>query len=318
MTDETAFTAYEDPHKALAQQSPFDVQVLLAGQLTQSSIDMYRRDVAAYQAWAQSHDLDTLNALTLAAWRDDLALSTTMSPNTINRMLAAVKRVVKQAASKGMVDAHVAMQFETLRGVKVKALKSRLKDHARTRIEPDDMRRLCETPDASTLIGKRDAALLATLASSGLRASELASLTSGQMRKQGKGYVLQVKGKTDIEYRDAHLSHEAHSLIMAWIDARLAAGIVSAYIFTAFAGRGGRATAEPMSETSVWLIVRKYAQQEKLAHVKPHDFRRFVGTQLARRDIRKAQLALGHKSIEVTARHYVLDRLEAGETDNLY
>jgi integrase len=52
--------------------------------------------------------------------------------------------------------------------------------------------------------------------------------------------------------------------------------------------------------------------------VKPHDFRRFVGTQLAAKDIRKAQLALGHKSIEVTARHYVLDELKVGLTDNLY
>ncbi len=318
MTDQ-ALTHHDDQHQVPATQSPFDVQVLLAGQLTQSSIDMYRRDVAAYQEWAAGRGLDTLNPLTLADWRDDLALRSDMSPNTINRMISAVKRVVKQAASKGMIDATVAMQFETLRGVKVKALKTRLKDHARTRIEPDDMRRLCESPDQSTLVGKRDAALLATLASSGLRASELATLTSGQVRKQGsKGYVLQVKGKTDIDYRDAHLSREAHSLIMAWIDARLAAGVTSPYIFTSFAGRGGRATEEAMSETAVWLTVQKYAKQTGLEHVKPHDFRRFVGTQLTRRDIRKAQLALGHKSIEVTARHYVLDRLEAGETDNLY
>ena len=32
--------------------------------------------------------------------------------------------------------------------------------------------------------------------------------------------------------------------------------------------------------------------------------------QFAAKDIRKAQKALGHKSIEVTARHYVLGELE--------
>ena len=56
------------------------------------------------------------------------------------------------------------------------ALKERIKDNARVRIEPEDMRRLCEFPDRSTLLGVRDAALLATLAGSGLRVSELASL----------------------------------------------------------------------------------------------------------------------------------------------
>jgi hypothetical protein len=31
-----------------------------------------------------------------------------------------------------------------------------------------------------------------------------------------------------------------------------------------------------------------------------------------------AQKALGHKRIETTARHYILDELEAGITDTLY
>lgn len=55
-----------------------------------------------------------------------------------------------------------------------------------------------------------------------------------------------------------------------------------------------------------------------LSHIKPHDFRRFVGTQSARKDIRQAQKALGHKRIDTTARHYVLDELETGLTDHLY
>ena len=62
----------------------------------------------------------------------------------------------------------------------------------------------------------------------------------------------------------------------------------------------------------MWKIVQKYANLCDLSHVKPHDFRRFVGTQLAASDFRKAQKALGHKSIETTARHYVLDTLKVG------
>jgi integrase len=64
--------------------------------------------------------------------------------------------------------------------------------------------------------------------------------------------------------------------------------------------------------------VRKYARQCGLPAVKPHDFRRFVGTQLAKRDIRQAQKALGHKRLETTAQHYVLDELQVGLTDGLY
>lgn len=77
-------------------------------------------------------------------------------------------------------------------------------------------------------------------------------------------------------------------------------------------------TGKPLSPGAVWRIVRSYADQVGLSHIKPHDFRRFVGTQLARKDIRKAQKALGHKRLETTAQHYVLDELEPGLTDELY
>jgi len=73
-----------------------------------------------------------------------------------------------------------------------------------------------------------------------------------------------------------------------------------------------------MSLTAVWQAVQQYAAAVGLRHVKPHDFRRFVGTELAKRDIRLAQKALGHKRIETTARHYVLDELAGGLTDGLY
>ncbi len=76
--------------------------------------------------------------------------------------------------------------------------------------------------------------------------------------------------------------------------------------------------AAPVSTVNVWCTVQDYADQAGLSHIKPHDVRRFVGTQLAKRDIRKVQKALGHKRIDTTAQHYVLDELEEGLTDGLY
>ena len=73
-----------------------------------------------------------------------------------------------------------------------------------------------------------------------------------------------------------------------------------------------------MHLSAAWRAVQRYAQHVGLAHVKLHDFRRFVGTELARRDIRLAQKALGHKRIETTARHYVLDELAGGLAVDLY
>src|SRR5436853_7818616 len=86
---------------------PFDIERMLAGQLSASSIAMYKRDVRAYQAFCESHRLSPLSALTLTSWRDGLVMHATLSPNTINSMLASVKRVVIAAAARHLSYTHV-------------------------------------------------------------------------------------------------------------------------------------------------------------------------------------------------------------------
>ena len=287
---------------------------LLAGQLAPSSMAMYQRDFAAYAAFAAS-PAALLDAATLARWRTHLAQETQMSPNTINRMLSAVKRLMREAAVQGYIAHETAAAFADISGVKAAALKERIKETARVRIEPIAMRKICDAPAAERLIGLRDTALLASLASSGLRVSELAVLRRQQVRAKGSGYVVLVRGKNDVEYREAPLSREAHAHMMRWLAER---PVDSDYVFTSFAGRGERASARPLSASAVWRIVRKYADTAGVDDVKPHDFRRFVGTQLAHSNLRMAQKALGHKRLETTARHYILDELEAGLTDGLY
>jgi integrase/recombinase XerD len=287
---------------------------ILAGQLAPSSIAKYRQDLTAYVTYAGGVAA-ALDPATLARYRAHLASNTRLSPNTINRQLAAVKRLMKEAAQQGYVAADVAAAFGQVPGVRTVAMKDRTKRHARTRIAPQDMRRLCEAPDQRTLIGLRDAALLATMASSGARIAEVVSLTTGQIQEADGGYLISIRGKNDAEFRAAPLSREAHRLIRAWLDAR---PVASPFVFTSWAGRGGRPTTKALSAAAAWKIVRHYAAQVDIEHIKPHDFRRFVGTQLAKKDIRVAQKALGHKKIETTAKHYVLDELAAGLTDDLY
>jgi site-specific recombinase XerD len=300
------------PHPP-ALPDDFDASIL-AGQLAPSSIAMYTRDFRAYIAYA-GNMAAALEPATLARWRTHLAQDTNKSPNTINRMISAVKRLMREAAVQGFIAAEVAGAFDQIRGVKSAALKDRIKQNARVKIEPADMREVVDSPDRARLIGVRDQAILSTLAGSGLRVSELAKLKSSQIRAKGSSYVVLVKGKNDVEFREAPLSCEAHGHIAEWLQAR---PVPSEYVFTAFDGRGERLSARPMSVVAVWTVVRSYTEAAGLADVKPHDFRRFVGTQLARQNIRQAQKALGHKRLETTARHYVLDELEPGLTDNLY
>lgn len=289
---------------------------ILAGQLAPSSIAKYRQDWAAYQAWCRDAGRAATDAAALAAWRTHLATDTARSPNSINRMLAACKRIVKEGAGQGLLDAATALAFGQVAGVKPSALRDRLKPDARTRITPAEMRRLCDAPDAATLRGLRDRALLHTLAASGVRIGELCALQVGHIVQRDGGHFLQVLGKGQAEPREAHLTREAYQAIRAWLGAR---PVLSQYVFTSFGGRGaGRALGTPITVAGAWQAICAYATAAGLVHVKPHDLRRFVGTQLAKQDIRKAQKALGHKRIDTTARHYVLDELEPGGTEGLY
>lgn len=295
----------------------FDTSIL-TGQVRQSTISMYKRDFGAYVDFAGGIDA-ALNPAMLAQWRTTLS-KTGKSPNTINRMLASVRSLLKEAATQGYISQEVAARFESVKGVKVSALRGNLKKDARTRITPADMRRLCEAPDVTTLAGKMHRALLLTMASSGIRVSEVVTLTPGQIEKrvQGRktGYIVRVTGKTDTEAREAPLSTEAWEAIQTWLVAR---PVSSGYIFTGFGGRGSR---DPQSthihQVSAWEIIKRYAKACNLESVKPHDFRRFVGTNLAKSDPRQAQKALGHKSIDTTYKHYVLDEMEVGLTEGLF
>src|SRR5215212_2123021 len=93
------------PGVALVAVEPSGLAVLdpgmLAGQLAPSSILQYRRDLAHYGAWCAGQGAPPLDAASLARWRAALAgEDSTTAAATINRRLAAVKRLVKEGAAQ--------------------------------------------------------------------------------------------------------------------------------------------------------------------------------------------------------------------------
>jgi site-specific recombinase XerD len=312
---------------------PFN-QRIVAGTVSPRSLQKYAEHFRAYCAFAATADA-ARNPATLARWRTALVAQEdpVLAPDTINLKLAAIRSIMAAAAEQGYLPGDVADAFRRVRGVSVKALKARRSPHRRQRITATQMRALCEAPDASTLKGVRDRALLHTLASSGMRASATATLTYPQITQTDQGMGIWMQDKNDTEPRLCLLSREAWQWLDQWRTARMdlaeqvladdadrAKGIMSGKtVFLAFDGRGERRLSPyAMTPTAIWQVVQQYAREIGMAHIKPHDFRRFLGTRLAAQDIRVAQKALGHKDIRTTALHYVLDELTLGQSDDLY
>ena len=188
---------------------------ILAGQVAPTSIKMYERDFRAYLKFAVTPE-NALQSETLARWRTVLVNETRMSPNTINRMLSAVKRLMAEAASQGYTTHDNADNFKRIHGVKVGAMKERVRIANRVRIDKEIMRTIVSSVNTGTLIGLRNKALLATLASSGLRIGEFTRLKREQLRRSGKEYLLHMyaeQGKNQTEDRDALISQEAAEAI---------------------------------------------------------------------------------------------------------
>lgn len=307
----------------------FDTSIL-AGTKSANTIDQYRAHFTAYCAFAGSFAAAT-QAPTLARWRQSLyETGYTLNDGTakpysvaaINQRLAAIRGIMSEAAQQGFVSHELAEQFKGVKGLKTSANRGRKNSHSRTAISKADMNRLIDAPDMGTPAGAMHRSLLLTLATCGMRVSEAVNLKITDIQWEtndgGAGWVAYVLGKNMDKPEARPLAKQAKQAIDQWLLVRAGLGVQSEFIFTGFGGRGSRQpSAQPINRVSAWEIVQRYAKATDLAHVKPHDFRRYVGTQLAKKDIRLAQKQLGHKRIETTAQHYVLDAVAVGTTDDL-
>ncbi len=92
--------------------TPWPDPALLTGHLAPRSLVEYARDAAAYVRFC-GPDAEALDATALARWRTHLAQATTLSPHTINRMLAAVKRLLREGTYR-QITRHFARRVRSL------------------------------------------------------------------------------------------------------------------------------------------------------------------------------------------------------------
>ena len=174
-----------------------------------------------------------------------------------------------------------------------------------------DMDRLLEAPDASTVAGRRDAAILELFYASGLRLSELVGLDLEDVNLAGR--VVRVMGKGAKERLVPFNQATARALRAMMADhASLPAGRRQASarhrrlrhpLFLNL--RGGRLTTR-----SVDRIVRRYVGEAGIpGGISPHALRHTFATHLlqAGADLRAIQELLGHAQLSTTQRYTHLD-----------
>ncbi|MGD2141780.1 MAG: site-specific tyrosine recombinase XerD [Burkholderiales bacterium] len=268
--------------------------------LSRNSLDSYRRDLRIFSEWLA----DARKKSLLQAEHSDLLaylakrFQNDIKPRSAARLLSSLKRFYRYLYREGQISADPSLQIDSpklprgLPGV----------------LTEDDVQALIMAPDERTARGVRDRAMLETLYASGLRVSELVSLTVQQLN-QNAG-VLRVLGKGAKE-RLVPVGEEA----LDWIR-RYLAGARPALL-------GARSSdalfvttrAQAMTRQAFWNLIKRYAVAAGIRKkVSPHTLRHAFATHLLNHgaDLRAVQMLLGHTDISTTQiyTHVARERLK--------
>jgi len=171
-------------------------------------------------------------------------------------------------------------------------------------LAPEEIRRLLASPSGGDARSLRDRAILELFYSSGLRVSEMASLTLQQVDLD-HGF-LRVWGKGSKE-RVVPVGSRAVAAIRGWLESgrpHLVGARTGSQLFL-----NHRGTA--LSRVSLWTLVKHHARRAGIAEdrVKPHVLRHSFATHLlgGGADLRAIQEMLGHASITTTQIYTAVD-----------
>jgi site-specific recombinase XerD len=217
-------------------------------------------------------------------------LAERFAANTTNKMLAALRGVLRYAFKLGLVDAD-----HHARSVSIGAVRGTRLPRGRGLVQ-GELRALFSVCDAARPNGARDAALLAVLYAGGLRRSEAVALNLDNYR-DGQ---LVVRGKGNKE-RLTFLTSGAERALAAWLGHR---GTQAGPLFLPVT-KGGIIEHRRMSDQAVLDAVRRIGRRAGVQQFSPHDLRRsFVSDLLdAGADISTVQQLAGHAQVTTTARY---------------
>ena len=277
-------TAISDEHARLID-AWLDQQWLEKG-LSEHSLSNYRRDVTQLAVWLEKHagtllQCERYQLLEFLADRHQLGISA----RSVARQLSALKGFYRWLKREGRISADPALLIE--RPKTGRPLPKTLTEA--------DVEALLDAPDLETPLGLRDRAMLEVLYATGLRVTELVTLTQSQINpRQG---LVRVIGKGDKE-RLVPLGEEA----LHWLVRYLREGrhlLLDNDQELLFPSQRGTC----MTRQTFWHRIKQLATVAGVQkNLSPHTLRHAFATHLLNHgaDLRVVQLLLGHSDLSTT------------------
>jgi site-specific recombinase XerD len=216
------------------------------GDASPNTLRSYHANAAQFVAWCRGQAIDPARAT-----EDDLLnyrkyLNENYARGTVAVKLTAVRRLYEAAVWRGLRSDNPAAGL--------KAPKDRTERSERVKFLPlEGLRRLLAAPEGGRPAAVRDRAILALMGSHGLRVSEVAGLSVGDLDLEASTVRVLGKGRKE---RTVYLIEATAEVIVQWLDVRSqkASGGVQAM----FVALDNRTKGSAMSSRAIRWTVDKY------------------------------------------------------------
>lgn len=228
------------------------------------------------------------HTMAIRAW-----LLETYKPATANKLLSAMRGVLKATWLLGYLSAEDYQKAVTVPSVKNETLPTGRE------IENDEIAALLNTCyEDQSPTGQRDAALIGVLYGAGLRRAEIIRLNLTSYYASAKRLIIQGKG---LKERNAWLNTATSTLLNEWLIQR---GTWSGPLFCPI-NKSDKIIQRRLTTQAVYYILQKRSEQATVTALSPHDLRRtFVSKLLdAGADIATVSKMVGHANIQTTLRY---------------
>lgn len=256
----------------------------------------YKMVLRKFLKWCEEADWPALSKALIQDYRNHLLTEQGLARSTVNAYLAAVRKLVNEAADNGLVSPRVAMSVKRVKGLKLQG------QTVGKWLTEEEAQELLYAPNPNTLRGLRNRALLAVLLSTGLRRAEASSLCFEHIQQRDKRWVIANLVGKGAKVRTIPIPLWTKLAIDAWQEMAGLDG--TGPVFRAILN-GGEVNHKGISAQTVYDIVLGYTRVLGFHGVTPHDLRRTFARSVYKKKAppEQIQYILGHKRLETTLRY---------------
>jgi integrase/recombinase XerD len=264
--------------------------------LAPNSVEAYGRDLRRWLDDLREQGVAEPSQVRRAHLEAHLAhlLAAGIGPRSQARALSAIRSLHRLLAAEGLAPLDPTEDVSSPRpGRKLPQV-----------LSGPEVERLLAVPDVRTAPGRRDRAMLELLYATGLRVSELVSLSVNDLHLETRMLLARGKGSKERLVPVGAPAAEAIRLYLSSARERLLRGRRSKDLFVTPRGRR-------MTRQGFWKLLGRYVRGAGIARpVSPHQLRHSFATHLLAggADLRAVQAMLGHADISTTQIYTQVDR----------